>query len=300
MLAGPLLIAEDLYPARGSSIRQYLHSDALGSLVARSNSAGTRLTRHDYGPWGESVGATPDGPGYTGHESDPDTGLVYAQQRYYDPRIGRFLTPDPVAADADTGGNFNRYGYANNNPYRFTDPDGRFADAIADAGFAAYSLYTLIREPSWFNAAALGGDVAAVFLPGVTGVGSAVRNLAEQAAAAAPKVAARAENAAKEIPEVVEGTKVYRVWGGKSGPWGESWTTVNPNTVPDFRSAAGLPDANAGRFVSEGILQSTEGVTAHGASVIKAGQQGGLPELVIKNSEQKITLRRGSGVNPGF
>ncbi|TAK52435.1 MAG: RHS repeat-associated core domain-containing protein, partial [Gammaproteobacteria bacterium] len=127
VLAGPLQIAEDLYPASGSSSRQYLHSDALGSLVARSNSAGARLTRHDYGPWGETVGATPDGLGYTGHESDPDSGLVYAQQRYYDPRIGRFLTPDPVAADAGTGANFNRYGYAKNNPYRFTDPDGRSA-----------------------------------------------------------------------------------------------------------------------------------------------------------------------------
>ncbi len=46
-------------------------------------------------------------------------------QRYYDPGIGRFLSRDPVAANASTGANFNRYWYANNNPYRFTDPDGR-------------------------------------------------------------------------------------------------------------------------------------------------------------------------------
>jgi len=57
---------------------------------------------------------------------DADTGLVYAQQRYYDPIVGRFLSVDPVTADAGSGGNFNRYWYANNNPYRFTDPDGRF------------------------------------------------------------------------------------------------------------------------------------------------------------------------------
>jgi RHS repeat-associated protein len=53
------------------------------------------------------------------------TGLVYAQQRDYDPQIGRFLGPDPLAAGFADGGNFNRYGYANDNPYRFTDPDGR-------------------------------------------------------------------------------------------------------------------------------------------------------------------------------
>jgi len=75
---------------------------------------------------------------------------------------------------------------------------------------------------------------------------------------------------------------------------------VNPNAVPNFRSAAGLPDVNAGRFVSEGVLKSTEGVTARGALVIKSGQQGNLPELVIKNAEQKIKLLRVSGSNPEF
>ncbi|WP_288128232.1 RHS repeat-associated core domain-containing protein, partial [Thiomonas sp.] len=54
-------------------------------------------------------------------------GLVYMQQRYYDPGIGRFLSTDPVAADANTGANFNRYWYANNNPYRYSDPFGLYA-----------------------------------------------------------------------------------------------------------------------------------------------------------------------------
>ncbi|HJS61845.1 MAG TPA: RHS repeat-associated core domain-containing protein, partial [Pseudolabrys sp.] len=60
-----------------------------------------------------------------GHVQDAQTGLTYMQQRYYDPQIGRFLSMDPVTADANTGGNFNRYWYANNNPYKFIDPDGR-------------------------------------------------------------------------------------------------------------------------------------------------------------------------------
>ncbi|MDZ4348879.1 MAG: RHS repeat-associated core domain-containing protein, partial [Xanthomonadaceae bacterium] len=76
-------------------------------------------------PYGEPLNRTVDGPGYTGHVHDAATGLVYAQQRYYDPIIGRFLSIDPVAADPNSGSNFNRYWYANNNPYKFTDPDGR-------------------------------------------------------------------------------------------------------------------------------------------------------------------------------
>jgi RHS repeat-associated protein len=59
--------------------------------------------------------------------TDALTGLSYAQQRYYDPLLGRFLSPDPVETDPNSGGNFNRYWYANNNPYRYTDPDGRRA-----------------------------------------------------------------------------------------------------------------------------------------------------------------------------
>jgi RHS repeat-associated protein len=56
---------------------------------------------------------------------DAATGLVYMQQRYYDPTIGRFLSVDPVTALEKPLTNFNRYVYTLNNPYKFTDPDGR-------------------------------------------------------------------------------------------------------------------------------------------------------------------------------
>lgn len=104
----------------------YYHTDALGSPVAITNVAGVVIERTEYEPYGQVLNEpVADGPGYTGHVSDAQTGLSYMQQRYYDPQIGRFLSMDPVTADAGTGANFNRYWYANNNPYRFTDPDGR-------------------------------------------------------------------------------------------------------------------------------------------------------------------------------
>jgi RHS repeat-associated protein len=104
----------------------YYHTDALGSPVATTDAAGTVIERSEYEPYGQVLNhSIADGPGYTGHVSDAQTGLSYMQQRYYDPLIGRFLSLDPVTADAATGGNFNRYWYANNNPYRFVDPDGR-------------------------------------------------------------------------------------------------------------------------------------------------------------------------------
>lgn len=104
---------------------EYVHTDALGSVVAITDAAGNVVERNEYEPYGHDLTGAKDGPGYTGHVSDSATGLNYMQQRYYDPQIGRFLSVDPVTANSGTGANFNRYWYANNNPYKFTDPDGR-------------------------------------------------------------------------------------------------------------------------------------------------------------------------------
>ncbi len=106
----------------GSGTTTYIHTDGLRSPVAETTAAGT-VTSRRYEPYGASTSGVPQqGPGYTGHVTDAETGLSYMQQRYYDPMAGRFLSTDPVAANA---GGFNRYWYANNNPYKYIDPDGR-------------------------------------------------------------------------------------------------------------------------------------------------------------------------------
>ena len=104
-------------------------TDALGSPVAGTDEVGALVVRTTYEPYGAALNRTVDGVGYSGQVMDAATGLVYMQQRYYDPAIGRFLSADPVQADANTGANLNRYAYAKDNPYRFTDPDGRFVCA---------------------------------------------------------------------------------------------------------------------------------------------------------------------------
>jgi RHS repeat-associated protein len=94
--------------------------------VAVTNGPRTVLERSEYEPYGKLLNRPlADGPGYAGHVSDAATGLSYMQQRYYDPRIGVFLSVDPLTALSNPVGAFNRYWYANNNPYKFTDPDGR-------------------------------------------------------------------------------------------------------------------------------------------------------------------------------
>src|SRR5690606_14884174 len=125
---GGSLIAERSRPI-GSSTETvtYQHTDALGSPVATTNSAKTVLQRSEYEPYGFLANRPmQDGPGYTGHITDAATGLVYMQQRYYDPLCGCFLSVDPITAYSNGDMRFfNRYVYAFNNPYRFSDPDGR-------------------------------------------------------------------------------------------------------------------------------------------------------------------------------
>jgi len=85
----------------------------------------------DYKPYGtQTLGTSPNGPGYTGHISDDDTGLVYMQARYYDPEAARFLSVDPNTPSAGNIFNFNRASYANNNPVANIDADGRVVTSL--------------------------------------------------------------------------------------------------------------------------------------------------------------------------
>ncbi len=121
-----LLVALFLAGQSYAQTIEYIHTDALGSPVAITDPNGNVIERSEYEPYGATLNRPADDrPGYTGHVVDAATGLNYMQQRYYDPTIGRFLSVDPIAADANLGVNFSRYWYANNNPYKFTDPDGR-------------------------------------------------------------------------------------------------------------------------------------------------------------------------------
>lgn len=56
---------------------------------------------------------------------DP-TGLIWMGARYYDPKGGRFLSPDPISYPAC----LDLYTYANGDPVNFFDPNGRFASKV--------------------------------------------------------------------------------------------------------------------------------------------------------------------------
>jgi RHS repeat-associated protein len=109
------------------------------------------------------------------------------------------------------------------------------------------------------------------------------------------RVAARGATTA-----VQEGTTVFRVFGGEARGLGQSWTTVNPGKVANFRESAGLFPGNTGQFVIEGRLMSTEGVLLRDALPGPGGVGGGIAELLIPNAGQKVCIVCVSGVNPPF
>ena len=69
----------------------YYHFDALGSVVALSNSAGNTVQAYDYSVWGQVGAEVVDHPNpymFTARRFDKETGLCYYRARYYTPEIG--------------------------------------------------------------------------------------------------------------------------------------------------------------------------------------------------------------------
>ncbi len=152
----------------------YIYTDAQGNVIAKADEQGNIIARYTYRPYGtQQSGPTNAGPSYTGHVHDPDTGLVYMQQRYYDPVVGRFISPDPVAPTPGNVFNFNRYVYANDSPLVNVDPDGRNATA-ALGGLFVESFHLITGRG--FN----GSRVLGALKDGYNGRGGGVLNAAVQ------------------------------------------------------------------------------------------------------------------------
>jgi RHS repeat-associated protein len=83
------------------------------------------VTRNAYQPYGSRRGtdALTVDRGWLGQTEDTDTALTYLNARYYDPVLGRFLSPDPLMNPGDPR-TLDPYRYADNNPVVFTDPSG--------------------------------------------------------------------------------------------------------------------------------------------------------------------------------
>jgi RHS repeat-associated protein len=97
---------------------QYFGPDRLGSVRTLLNPAGELLLARNYDPFGNVLvqgGVGSSGFGYAGEQTD-SRGLVYLRARYYQPAVGRFLTPDSVVPNPVGSAGWNGYAYVANNP----------------------------------------------------------------------------------------------------------------------------------------------------------------------------------------
>jgi len=111
---------------RGDAL-YYLNGDHLGSTSLTTDDTGNIVSEVRYLPYGEerwTSGATPTDFTFTGQRNEAGFGLMDYNARYYNPRLGRFISPDTIVPDPLDSQMFNRYAYVNSNPVKYVDPSG--------------------------------------------------------------------------------------------------------------------------------------------------------------------------------
>jgi RHS repeat-associated protein len=103
---------------------RWLHylTDEVGAPDRLFAADGTIVAELSIDPWGRGLaqGATATPIRFRGQYADDETGLSYNRHRYYDPRVGRYISPDPLGPEGD----LNPYCYAGNRPTLFYDELG--------------------------------------------------------------------------------------------------------------------------------------------------------------------------------
>ena len=182
---------------RTGSGTRYPITDALGSVIALTDAAGTKTDTFYYDPYGADTGrtgttGTTENPyRFAGEHRDP-TGLYKIGQRYYTPELGRWTQPDPFRRTVNplSPPDASPYIYAGNNPCNYTDPTGAASCAwqtfdLIVAAFATIGggLATLAGIAT---AAPLAGSTVplaiaggATFVAGVYGLGRSAAGIRE-------------------------------------------------------------------------------------------------------------------------
>ncbi len=105
----------------------WLLSDEQRSEQLSVNATTSAVSRQRYLPFGARRGGRDDitrpSAGSSAKAEDDTTGLVHLDARFYDPVIGKFISPDPLV-DLRMPEWANPYAYAGNNPESRMDPTG--------------------------------------------------------------------------------------------------------------------------------------------------------------------------------
>ncbi len=113
------------------------HCDHLGTPIALINEEGRIDWSIELDAWGNTLSEhNPENLyqpiRFQGQHHDPESGMHYNRHRYYDSKIGRYVTQDPIGLEG--GSNLYRYPL---NPSRLIDPLGLWSDFFNQPGMQA-------------------------------------------------------------------------------------------------------------------------------------------------------------------
>jgi RHS repeat-associated protein len=116
------LSVDELYERLDSTGAYIILTDALGSAIVVTNGAQATVASYIYDSYGNTTqtGTNANSQQYTGREND-QTGLYYYRARYYNPKLGRFISEDPIGW---ASGQTNNYSYVGGSPLTHRDPTG--------------------------------------------------------------------------------------------------------------------------------------------------------------------------------
>ena len=120
-------IGNEIVGASKGGEKLFYHNDHLGGVNVITDIWAARVQLVEYDPWGKvsrEEGTSDPSRRFTGQQLDPESGLYYYGGRYYDPELGRFISPDPFVGQPSDPQNLNRYSYVENNPVNKIDPSG--------------------------------------------------------------------------------------------------------------------------------------------------------------------------------
>jgi RHS repeat-associated protein len=252
---------------------QYLHPDHLGSLAVVTDDTGTVAGTLRYDPFGAvlaQAGAGGQVPlGFTGGVPDQGSGLLYLNARWYAPRYGVFVSPDPVVQNPYDPLCWAAYAYCRNNPVTYTDPSGRsfwgiFLAALAIVALIVVTILALALDIISF------GTLTAPIVIGVIALGMVVGGVVGGLAAAQKGGSAG---------DIVEGVLV----GAAVGGWAAFASIAGGGAGA---GAAGLLHASG--FWGAVVAGAVNGAISGAAMGFAAGYAGGKGSLddVLNNMWQ--------------
>ncbi len=131
-----------------ASGKQYYVTDIHGNVVQLTDESGRVIKTYEYDSFGNETkpDRKDDNPfRYCGEYYDKETEEIYLRARYYQPKVGRFLTRDTYTGEEDEPLSLHLYTYCENDGVNMTDPTGHWGKEIHE------NLTKMIAEGMGFS-----------------------------------------------------------------------------------------------------------------------------------------------------